>query len=134
MVSQEPSTARGPLSSANAREPYAYLETIGRVTGRRHVVELWFGTADDGRAVFILAGGGEQTQWVRNIDRDPHVRIRIGGRSHDGIGSRIAGTDREASARRLLAAKYQGWSEGKPLSGWARESLPIAVDLESDDS
>jgi hypothetical protein len=35
----------------------------------------------------------------------------------------------DALARRLLAAKYQGWQEGRPLSAWARESLPVAVDL-----
>ncbi len=35
----------------------------------------------------------------------------------------------DALARRLLAAKYQGWSEGRSLSAWARESLPVAIDL-----
>jgi hypothetical protein len=31
-------------------------------------------------------------------------------------------------ARRLLAAKYQGWREGRSLSGWARTAVPIAIE------
>ena len=30
-------------------------------------------------------------------------------------------------ARRLLAAKYQGWTDGKPLSSWAAGSLPVEI-------
>jgi hypothetical protein len=33
----------------------------------------------------------------------------------------------------MLAAKYEGWQEGRRLSVWARQSLPIAVDLETED-
>ena len=36
-----------------------------------------------------------------------------------------------ARARRLLAAKYQGWKEGKPMSGWATTALPVAIDLQA---
>jgi hypothetical protein len=32
-------------------------------------------------------------------------------------------------ARELLAAKYQGWEPGKPLSAWARTALPVVIDL-----
>ena len=28
-----------------------------------------------------------------------------------------------------MAAKYQGWREGRPLSTWAREALCMAIDL-----
>jgi hypothetical protein len=35
----------------------------------------------------------------------------------------------EHLACRLLAAKDQAWREGRPLSAWARDSLPVAVDL-----
>jgi hypothetical protein len=39
--------------------------------------------------------------------------------------------DEEARVRRLLAGKYQGWREGRPLSGWAQTALPIAIELGS---
>jgi deazaflavin-dependent oxidoreductase (nitroreductase family) len=131
MVSQESSAAGTPvLSPAQADEPYCYLETVGRVTGKRHRVELWFAADPDRGAVFILAGGGEATHWVRNIDRHAAVRLRVGGRTFDGTGRRIAGSERETVARQSLAAKYQGWREGRPLSRWAATSLPIAIDLQ----
>jgi len=41
----------------------------------------------------------------------------------------IEGEPDEMLARRLLAAKYQGWREGRLLSAWARTSLPVAIDL-----
>jgi deazaflavin-dependent oxidoreductase (nitroreductase family) len=132
MVSQEASAAGPPiLSPAQADEPYCYLETVGRVTGKRHTVELWFAAHPDRRSVLILAGGGEATHWVRNIDRQAHVRIRVGGRTFGGRGQRIAGSERETVARQALAAKYQGWREGRPLSRWAATSLPIAIDLQA---
>jgi hypothetical protein len=40
-----------------------------------------------------------------------------------------AGTKEDALARQLLDGKYQGWREGKRLSSWARNSLPVAIEL-----
>jgi hypothetical protein len=46
-----------------------------------------------------------------------------------GLATDVEGGPDDAVARRLLAAKYQGWVEGRSVSTWARESLPVAVDL-----
>ena len=40
----------------------------------------------------------------------------------------------ETRARQLLGAKYQGWREGRPLSEWARDSLPVRIDLSNGES
>ena len=111
-------------------EAYCYLETVGRRSGKPRVVELWYGARGD--TIYFLAGGREAAHWVRNIRAHPAVRVRVGGRTYPGRGRFIEGTDEEPLARRLLAAKYQGWSEGRPLSRWAREALPVAVDLDGD--
>jgi deazaflavin-dependent oxidoreductase (nitroreductase family) len=121
--------ATATLTERDAEEDFCYLETIGRVSGHRRVVELWFGAQPERARVYFLAGGGERTHWVRNIAANPQVRVRIGGRTRAGTGGLIAGTDDEPAARRLLAAKYQGWRDGRPRSAWARESVPVAVDL-----
>src|SRR5690606_17915662 len=34
---------RMPLDDGLAAEPYCYLTTTGRVTGRPHTIEIWFG-------------------------------------------------------------------------------------------
>ncbi len=36
--------------------------------------------------------------------------------------------DEAQIARQLIASKYEQWHEGQPLSDWARDALPIAVD------
>jgi hypothetical protein len=68
---------------------------------------------------------------VRNLVADPHVRVRIGGQTLPGVARVIEGDDRDALARQLLASKYQGWSEGRPMSSWAAGSLPVEVAFES---
>jgi hypothetical protein len=55
--------------------------------------------------------------------------VRIGGRTLEGRARTIEGDPAEPLARRLLAAKYQGWREGQRLSAWAAGSLPVEIDL-----
>jgi deazaflavin-dependent oxidoreductase (nitroreductase family) len=120
------------LTDDEAGEDFCYLETTGRVTGKKRRVELWFGADPTRTKVYFLAGGGERTHWVRNIAAKADVRVRIGGRTHKARGALIAGTADEPIARRTLAAKYQRWREGRPLSSWARESVPVALNLASE--
>jgi deazaflavin-dependent oxidoreductase (nitroreductase family) len=126
---RRPNVADGLLSAADADEDVCYLETVGRVTGRKRIVELWFGADVERGRLYFLAGGGEGTHWVRNVAAHPGVRVRIAGRTHEGTAALIAGTDDEPVARRLLASKYQRWRDGQPLSRWARESVPVGVEL-----
>jgi hypothetical protein len=37
--------------------------------------------------------------------------------------------EEDSLARHLLAAKYQGWREGRPLSDWARTALLVALEI-----
>lgn len=83
-----------------------------------------------GNTVCFLAGAGERAQWVRNADVDPRVTVRLGSNDYPGTSRRpLPGGDEEGIARRRMAAKYQGWQEGLPLSSWAARSLCLAVDL-----
>jgi deazaflavin-dependent oxidoreductase (nitroreductase family) len=115
------------LSAADAERSVCRLETIGRTSGRPRELEIWF--AADGDRVYLLSGGRDDAHWVRNLRVDPRVRIGIGGRWFNGTAREIEAEADEPVARRMLAAKYQGWREGRPLSEWAAESLPVAIDL-----
>ncbi|HEX8581272.1 MAG TPA: nitroreductase family deazaflavin-dependent oxidoreductase [Acidimicrobiales bacterium] len=112
--------------TAVADEEFCYLTTTGRVTGRQHTIEIWFAVVD-GRA-WLLSGGGDRADWVRNLRADPRVRLRVGDEEVAATATVVDGDDDDGRARRLLAAKYQGWAEGRPLSGWATSSLLVAVD------
>jgi deazaflavin-dependent oxidoreductase (nitroreductase family) len=115
------------LSSDDAKRSVCRLETTGRTTGQAREIEIWF--AADGARVYLLSGGRDNAHWVRNLRVEPRVRIRVGRRWLGGTAREIEGRPEEQRARQLLAAKYQGWREGRPLSEWARESLPVAIDL-----
>ncbi|MDQ4035642.1 MAG: nitroreductase family deazaflavin-dependent oxidoreductase [Chloroflexota bacterium] len=113
------------LLAAHADDSVLQLQTIGRTSGRPRTIEIWFST--DGERVYLLAGGRDGAHWVRNLRAEPRVRLRIGGQTLDGRARVIEGEANEPVARRMLAAKYQGWREGSPLSAWAAGSLPVEI-------
>ncbi|HEY7600682.1 MAG TPA: nitroreductase family deazaflavin-dependent oxidoreductase [Candidatus Limnocylindrales bacterium] len=105
------------------------LETVGRRSGRRHEIVIWFAADPERERIYLLSGGREAADWVRNLRQAPQVRVRLGGRWLAGTASEIEDGPDDGLARRLLAAKYEGWAEGRRLSSWARNSLPVAIDL-----
>lgn len=115
------------LEEADVLAGTCRLETIGRRSGMPRGLEIWF--AAEGDTILLLAGGRDRAHWVRNLRRDPRARVRIRGRWFEGTARELEGTAEEESARRALAAKYQGWEPGRPLSNWARTALPVAIDL-----
>lgn len=112
-----------------ANEDYCYLTTKGRVSGRPHEIEIWFGVRNN--SVYLLSGGGDKSDWVQNLLKDPSVTVRIAKHVFTGTARIVKDEKEEVTARYLLAEKYQEWEEGKTLSEWARTAIPIAIDLTS---
>jgi deazaflavin-dependent oxidoreductase (nitroreductase family) len=111
-----------------ANEDVCYLTTTGRRSGMPHEIEIWFGIRE-GR-LYLLSGGRDGADWVRNLRRSPGVKVRINSRTASGTARLVRPNTREdAAARELLDRKYMGWREGKKLSSWARGALPVAIDL-----
>jgi deazaflavin-dependent oxidoreductase (nitroreductase family) len=110
-----------------AVESYCYLTTTGRVSGSPREIEIWFGL--DGDTLYMLSGGRDRSDWVKNLIREPRVRVRIA--DHDFVGrARIVSSDEEdARARRLLLDKYRRGYAGD-LSSWGKDALPVAVDFD----
>ena len=109
-----------------ADDDFCYLTTTGRVTGRPHTIEIWF--ALEGHTLYMLAGGGDSSDWVKNLLRSRDVTVRIGDTTYAGLARIVERAEEDALARRIVVAKYQP-GYGEDLSGWGRESLPVAVDL-----
>jgi deazaflavin-dependent oxidoreductase (nitroreductase family) len=107
-------------------EDYCYLTTTGRATGKSRTIEIWF--AIHGGTVYMLSGGRDRSDWVRNLLRDPRVSVRIGERMFDGRARTVSDHDGDALARRLLFDKYRPRYSGD-LSNWRENALPVAVDL-----
>jgi deazaflavin-dependent oxidoreductase (nitroreductase family) len=111
-----------------AREQFCYLTTIGRVTGKPHTIEIWFAIEPEGRTLYMLSGGGDRADWVKNIGRNAQVEVRIRDRVFAGRGRVVPDGEEERLARRLIVAKYYG-RDRVHKTGWEAESLPVAVDL-----
>jgi deazaflavin-dependent oxidoreductase (nitroreductase family) len=71
------------------------LGTTGRKSGERRLVPLNF--AEDGDAVYCLAGFGETTHWLLNLQADPQCEVWLPeGRRLSGRGGLVT-----AEARRI---------------------------------
>lgn len=111
----------------SAGDDACILTTFDRDSGMAHDVEMRFVPQND--HIYMLSDEGGDAHWVRNLLRNPEVSIRLGTESVAGMARVIADGPEAEVARHLLAAKYEGWREGQPLSDWARNSLAVAIDL-----
>src|SRR3712207_2495021 len=94
------------LDAALADLDVCDLTTTGRVSWRARTVELWF--ALEGSTVYLLAGGGDRADWVRNLRRDGRVLVRLGDAEWRGTAHiPRPGTTEDAHARELVAGKYE---------------------------
>ena len=105
---------------------YCYLTTTGRISGAPHRIEIWFALHDD--TVFLLSGGRERSDWVRNVMVSPDVVLELGDRRRTTRARVLEpGSDADALARRLLFDKYAARGHGD-LEEWAATALPVAID------
>ncbi len=111
---------------ASADDNFCYLVTTGRVTGRPHEIEIWF--AADGDTLYLLAGAGARSDWVRNLRASPSVTVRVRDTTYTGTARVVDRRDEQRRARTLVFDKYQPRYTGT-LSGWRESALPVAVDL-----
>jgi deazaflavin-dependent oxidoreductase (nitroreductase family) len=115
------------LLSELAKEEYCYLTTKGRKTGKPHEIEIWFGVVDS--TLYLLSGGADESDWVKNLRVNPEVTVRIGKYIFAAMARIVKNNEEELKVRPLMAAKYQGWKEGRKLSDWARDALVVGIDV-----
>ena len=113
-----------------APDDYCYLTTTGRRTGRPHRIEIWYALADGAatESLYLLAGGGRSSDWVRNLLADGDVLVEVDGDSRRGRARVVDDADECARARSLVFSKYQPRYDGD-LADWRERSLPVAVSL-----
>lgn len=94
---------------------------------RRHTkyqIEIWF--ALEGRTLYMLSGGRDRSDWVKNLIEEPSVSVRIADETFEGKARIVENVEEDELARSLLVEKY----EKRPgsLDNWRRTALPVAVD------
>ncbi|MGI8648873.1 MAG: nitroreductase/quinone reductase family protein [Rubrobacter sp.] len=113
--------------AAVADEEFCYLTTTGRVTGLPHEIEIWFALISGERTLYLLSGGRDRSDWVKNLKKEARVIIRISSETIIGTARFIEGEREDPTARDLLVEKYERNPGG--LAEWRRDSLPVAIDL-----
>jgi deazaflavin-dependent oxidoreductase (nitroreductase family) len=113
------------LLSQLSKEEYCYLTTNGRKSGKPHEIEIWFCVAAN--ALYLLSGGGGESDWVKNLRANPEVSVRIGKYIFPATAHIVRDIGEESAIRPLMAAKYQNWEEGEELSEWARDALVVRI-------
>ena len=80
---------------------YALLETTGRRSGRPRRTPVGNGLDRDGRTFWIVAEHGRRAAYVRNIEADPRVRVRLRGRWRSGTARTVPEDDPRERQRRI---------------------------------
>lgn len=110
-------------------DPYCYLTTTGRVSGRPHEIEIWFALV--GSTVYMMNGGSKydagKSDWVRNLRKTPAVKLRIREQTYDATARIVTDAAEDAMVRRLLVEKYA--TPEKPLTEWGESALPVAIEI-----
>jgi len=110
-----------------ADEEYCYLTTTGRITGKPHKIEIWFGL--NKQSIYLLSGGMDKSDWVRNLLKNPSVTVRLGRKTFKATARIVSNKEEEMMARNMLADKYHERKANGSLGSWARTALPVAMDL-----
>ena len=93
-----------------------YLTTVGRKSGLPRTVEIWFVVYQ--QRVYLLAEHGLTTHWVRNIQVNPIVSIRLAQHRFSARGRVVdaAQDHQEWQAVTSLAHEKYGWGNGLPVA------------------
>jgi deazaflavin-dependent oxidoreductase (nitroreductase family) len=116
--------------AAHVDDDFCYLTTRGRVTGNPHEIEIWF--AVDTAApttLFLMAGGGDASDWVRNLCAEPAVTVRVGDTTY-AARARVVDSESEEDerARTLVHDKFAP-RYSDDLTEWRGRALPVAIDV-----
>jgi deazaflavin-dependent oxidoreductase (nitroreductase family) len=102
---------------------HVLLETTGRRTGRPRQNPV--GNGLDGDTLWIVAEQGHRASYVRNLEADPRVRVKIGRRWRTGTATVLPDDDPRARLDRI----------GRRLNGFmvratGTDLLTIRIDLD----
>jgi deazaflavin-dependent oxidoreductase (nitroreductase family) len=131
-----------PLFMLRPPPSYGVLTTTGRVTRRKR--RKCVRAVRSGERVYLVAIKGK-TAWLRNLDADPEVTVRIRGGTSVGRARRVdEGSEREEArdaycepVGRFERLEYRMWRQDKPSDErirelhrtWFETGTPVVIEL-----
>jgi deazaflavin-dependent oxidoreductase (nitroreductase family) len=111
---------------------YALLETIGRKTGKPRRTPV--GNGRVGQQFWLVAEHGMKASYVRNIAKNPHIRVKLreGFRApwHTGTASLLPDDD-PRERQRWLAQQHPGSaSNAAAVRLFGTQLLTVRIDLD----
>jgi deazaflavin-dependent oxidoreductase (nitroreductase family) len=103
---------------------YVVLETIGRKSGQPR--ETPVGMKVDRDTAWMVSEHGHHASYVKNIEADARVRVRIGGQWRPGTAHLLDGDDPVARLHALWGNGGNTW----PVRAMGTSLLSIRIDLE----
>lgn len=92
------------------------LEHIGRKSGERRYVVLEVFDHPQSNVFIVPSGFGTKSQWFRNIQANPQVRVTVGSRSPVvATARRLTQEEADESLRRYIDRHAQAWQKFKSV-------------------
>jgi deazaflavin-dependent oxidoreductase (nitroreductase family) len=118
---------RRALERGLAPPGYALLETVGRRSGQPRRTPVGDGTVDD--TFWIVAEHGHRAAYVRNIEANPRVRVKVGRRWRSGTAHLLP--DDDPRERQLqLGTRLNRRLNAAAVRAMATDLLTVRIDLD----
>ena len=92
------------LKNALSRANEIHISVTGRKSGRTISNPVWFASDDD--KLYLLPVKGSDTQWYKNVLKDPLIRVRTGGAEGELKVTPIKDAKQVASVDEKFRDKY----------------------------
>jgi deazaflavin-dependent oxidoreductase (nitroreductase family) len=106
---------------------WSLLETTGRKTGLKRTTPV--GDGLEGSTFWIVAEHGRRAAYVRNIEADPRVRVRVRGRWRPGT-AHVVPEDDPRERQRMLSHRLAARVNAALVRGWGTDLLSVRIDLD----
>jgi deazaflavin-dependent oxidoreductase (nitroreductase family) len=104
------------------------LETTGRRTGK--VRRTPVGVRQEERSLWLVAEHGPRASYVRNIEANPHVRVKMRGGWRTGTAHPMPGDDVPERLRRLSKGKPGLKLNSVVVRLMATDPMTVRIDLD----
>lgn len=96
--------ANDSLKSRLSRSSEIDITVTGRKSGRAITVPIWF--VLEGDTLYFLPVGGSDTQWYKNVVKNPKLKIAVGGATADMAVTAVTDAGQVNAVVEKFRAKY----------------------------
>ena len=118
-------TRSDPLKDRLSRSREVNITVTGRKSGRSISIPVWFVSEDN--KLYLLPVTGSDTQWYKNVLKNPSIQIEAGGAKADRKVAPVTDPKQVASVVEKFRAKY-GSSDVKKY--YSKLDVAVLADLQ----